>query len=317
MLKKIKIGETNIFNFSSQKFDSNLVSSNYSNNDYTNKDLKQFLKNTRNKKSYIPTSKTHRAIKNSIKYEITNFRAKTFELDSDIKELDNNKASVEENNTSKIDYRHYKYYPIKEIIPLNIQDKNQKLYWLVTYDKLIKTKNIIKILNHKKSIGKNKYNSKQIYTESSIKSKTMKIPKFELFFVKGFDKPIVRPNKNKNSFILAKLYLLNKSEINKILNYINRIDDKINIDKYISMTKKNFFHFINIKKNFGNNPDIDFSYPYCYIYYLGNFMNISMYLFTNSFNYLKTYNIKNNILYSLPSSKKLYKLIKIIIKSFP
>ena len=154
-----------------------------------------------------------------------------------------------------------------------------------------------------------------MYTESNIKSKTMKIPNFELFFVKGFDKPIVRPSKNKNSFILAKLYLLTKNEINKILNYINRIDDKININKYITMTKKYFYHYINIKNNSDYNQD--FNYPYCYIYYLGKFMNISMYLFTNSFKYLETYNIKSKLIYSLPNSKKLYKLIKIIIKSFP
>ena len=42
-----------------------------------------------------------------------------------------------------------------------------------------------------------------------------------------------------------------------------------------------------------------------------------MFLFINSFNYLKTYNINNNLIYSLPSSKKLYKFIKILIKSFP
>ena len=242
MLKKIKIEKKNLLNFSTQKIDSYIESSNDSNNNYTNKDLKLYLKNTRNKKSYIPTSKTHKTNKHSIKCEISNFRAKTFEFESDIKEADNNKDSIEKNNTSKIDYRHYKYYPIKEIIPIKLEDKTQKIYWFVTYDKLIKTKNIIKILNHKKCKDKNIENSKQIYTESSIKSKTMKIPKFELFFVKGFDKPIVRPSKNRNSFILAKLYLLTKSELNKILNYINRIDDTINIGKYISMAKKNFFH---------------------------------------------------------------------------
>ena len=312
MLKKRQISETKqIFNFSSQQIDSHIVSPNNSNNNFTNNDLKQYLKN----KSYIPTSKTHKSIKYTIKYEIKNFQAKTFELESDIKslELDNNSDSKEDNNTSKIDYRHYKNYPINDIFPLKIENENQKFYWLVTYDKLMKTKNIIKILNHNKCNSKNKYNSKQLYTESNIKSKTMKIPNFELFFVKGFDKPIVRPNKNK--FILAKLYLLTKNEINKILNYINRIDDKININKYISMNKKYSYHYIKIKNNSDYNKD--FNYPYCYIYYLGKFMNISMYLFTNSFNYLETYNIKSNLIYSLPNSKKLYKLIKILIKSFP
>ena len=54
-------------------------------------------------------------------------------------------------------------------------------------------------------------------------------------------------------------------------------------------------------------------------------MNISMLFFTNTFNYVKSYQINHinnmdnslNIIYSLPSSKKLYKLIKTIIKTFP
>jgi hypothetical protein len=66
-----------------------------------------------------------------------------------------------------------------------------------------------------------------------------------------------------------------------------------------------------------NNTNFDVNYPYCYIYYLGKFMNITIYLFTNSFDDIKSYNINNSIIYSLPSSKKLYKLIKVIIKTFP
>ena len=119
MLKKSKISETkHYFNFSSQQLNSNIVSSNNSNNNLINNDLKQYLKN----KSYVPTSKTHKSIKHAIKCEITNFRARTFELESDINELelDNNKDSKEDNNTSKIDYRHYKNYPIKDIISLKI-----------------------------------------------------------------------------------------------------------------------------------------------------------------------------------------------------
>ena len=199
----------------------------------------------------------------------------------------------------------------------NFENDNDKLFWLATYDKLMKSKNILKILNCTNFIGEKKINSKPLYTEANLKIKTMKIPKFEIFFVKGYDKPFVRPNKDKNSFILTKLYLLTKNEINKIINFINRTDDKINIDNYAFISQKNIFQYIENKNNSDINNNFDVNYPYCYIYYLGKFMNISIYLFTNSFNYLKTYNINNNLIYSLPSSKKVYKLIKAIIKSFP
>ena len=67
-----------------------------------------------------------------------------------------------------------------------------------------------------------------IYSETSIKTKTIKIKNFELFYVEGYDKPFVKPNKNNKSFIFARLYLLTLKEINKILNFINRIEDKTN-----------------------------------------------------------------------------------------
>ena len=308
MSKIKKFQKKNILNFSSsQKFDSEFLSSN--NKNY----LISYIKNSKNKKINNQTSKTQKSINKPNNYDSKIIQAKTFELESNKKENIKEEKEMQK-STSKIDYRYYKKYPIKEILPINeFRNYNNKLYWLVTYDKLIKSKNIIKILNYSNLIGNNESNNKPIYTEESLKIKTMKIPKFELFFVKGYDKPFVKPNKN--SFILAKLYLLTEKEINKILNFINRTDKKVDFDKYISITKKNIYQFIDIKSNPDIDPDIN--YPYCYIYYLGKFMNISMFLFTNSFNYLKTYNINNNLIYSLPSSKKLYKLIKILIKSFP
>ena len=311
-LKKHKI-----LNFSSSQHKSeNLLTSN-NNNLYTNKGLIDYLKNSRNKVIFHPASKTNKINNKMNKCKTKNtIISKTFELESNKK--GNKNDSNEKKSTSKIDYRHYKKYPLKEIFPLKILEEGKdKLYWLVTYDKLIKSKNIVKILNYDiiDNNDKNQIKAKPIYTESSLKIKTMKIPEFELFFVKGFDKPFVRPSWNKNSFILAKLYLLKKKEINKIVNFINRTDDKINIEKYIPVTKRDIFQYIEIKNNSDINIDINF--PYCYIYYLGKYMNISMYLFTNSFNYIQTYNLNSNIIYSLPSSKKLYKLIKILIRSFP
>ena len=220
-----------------------------------------------------------------------------------------------ESLTKKIDYRYYKLYPIKEIIHFSleyVEKETNELFWFVAYDNLIKTKKILKILN-----SDTKGNEKPIYTENNLKIKNMKIQDFQIFFVKGFDKPFIRPNND--SFILTKLYLLSIKEINKILNYINKAKDKVNIDKYINLdticNENNFWKFINIKHK--NEIDDDISYPYCYFYQIGKYMNKSMLLFTNTFNYINEETNNKSVLYSLPSSKKLYKLIKQLIKLFP
>ena len=215
--------------------------------------------------------------------------------------------------TSKIDYRHYKSYPIEEIIPIQQLDNNNiKLYWFVAYDKLIKSKKIIKILNN--DINDNE---KPIYTENNLKVKFLKIENFEIFFVKGFNKPFVRPNKE--SFILAKLYLLSVNEINKILNYINKTNNKFNINEYMHSDDTNIEYpiceFLDINQKLKDN---DISYPYCFLYNIGKYMNISMILITNSFNNIDkgTNNLNKLLIYSLPSSRKLFKIIKLLMKSF-
>ena len=223
-------------------------------------------------------------------------------------------SNYKEVATIKIDYRHYKSYPIEEIIPFQQLDKDNKdLYWFVAYDKLIKSKKILKILNNDI-----KENEKPIYTEDKLKVKFLKIEDFEIFFVKGFSKPFVRPNKD--SFILAKLYLLSLKEINMILNYLNKTKDKVNINKYMNSDDVNsdypICEFLDIKNK---TNDDDISYPYCFLYNIGKFMNISMLLITNSFNYIDkgTNDFNKLLIYSLPSSRKLYKIIKLLMKSFP
>ena len=273
----------------------------------TRKLFLNYISKTRNKGSSINdiNNRTNICSKNILNQENNN-------QDYDKKEL-----YSEEKSTTKIDYRHYKTYPIKEIFPFSIENLNKESeqhYWLVTYDKLIKSKKILKILNYGIKVNK-----KPIYTESNLKVKYMKIQDYEIFFVKGFDKPFVRPKED--GFILAKLYLLSIKEINKILNYINKTKDKTNIGKYInssiSYSENNICEFININNKI---QDEDISYPYCYFYCIGVFMNISMILFTNTFNYLNEEADNNQnklLLYSLPSSKKLYKLIRLLMKSFP
>ena len=216
--------------------------------------------------------------------------------------------------TSKIDYRHYKSYPIEEIIPLQQLDNNNiKLYWFVAYDKLIKSKKIIKMLNN--DINDNE---KPIYTENNLKVKFLKIEDFEIFFVKGFNKPFVRPNKE--SFILAKLYLLSVNEINKILNYLNKTNNKFDINEYMPSDDINIEYpiceFLDINQKLKDN---DISYPYCFLYNIGKYMNISMILITNSFNNIDKgiNNLNKLLIYSLPSSRKLFKIIKLLMKSFP
>ena len=103
----------------------------------------------------------------------------------------NSIQSNKDKATSKIDYRHYKSYPIEEIIPIQQLDNNNiKLYWFVAYDKLIKSKKIIKILNNDI-----KDNEKAIYTENNLKIKFLKIEDFESFFVIRINKPFVRAHK--------------------------------------------------------------------------------------------------------------------------
>ena len=267
-----------------------------------------------NKKIFNKKGKTIQ--KNKKSAELSS-RSKTnevniFELNSSSYDKTNN-----EKVTSKIDYRHCKIYPIKDILPMQKLDNDfDEYYWLVTYDKLIKTKKILKILNSKFD-----FYDKNMYTEKSLKIKNIKIPNFEIFFVKGFDKPFVRPNKD--SFILTKIYLLSMEEINTVINYLNRTEGKIDIKKYVKKLSINNNSFCDIiKKNNRHNKDIDISYPYCHLFHIGRFMNISMVLFTNTFNKInKSSNSQelNNkkIIYSLPSSKKLHKLVKLLINTFP
>ena len=114
--------------------------------------------------------------------------------------------------------------------------------------------------------------------------------------------------------------MLSVKEINIILNYLNKTRDKVDLDNYINLNDVNnentSCEFLDIRNKL---KDDDISYPYCFLYNIGKFMNISMILITNTFNYIdKGINDSDKLLiYSLPSSRKLYKIIKLLIKSFP
>lgn len=306
-----KYDSSNGFNSNKSNLNDNLILH------LSNKDLINYLSKTRNKKSNNYKNKGNKTFIKSIT-NLGNTSQNQLEI-SKTYEFEPIPEDREKKETLKKDYSNFRKYPITEIIPINkIDNQKENLYWLVTYDKLMKTKKIIKILNSGNYLDEDNLNNskRMIYTESILKIKAMKIPQYEIFFVEGYSKPFVKYNKN--SFILAKLYLLTIKEINKILNYINRTENRINIDNYIfSINKANSYQFIDYK------CDADINYPYCYICYLGKFMNISMYLFTNLFNYTNYDNneiINDNsrkLIYSLPSAKKIFKFVKILIKIFP
>ena len=219
---------------------------------------------------------------------------------------------MEEKKTKKIDYRYNKEYPLSEIIPLQfpINASEKKLYWFVAYDKYMNTKKIKKILMN--NDNKEDIINKPLNSEKEIIVKCRTIEDYEIFFVDGYEKPFVRPKKG--SFIFVKMYLLTLKEINKVFNFLNRTDNHINVSNNNSHVKKrNSYKLIN------NKNAIDGYYPYCYIFYIGQYMNKSMYLFTNLFTNgnIPTINNNLNLKYSLPNDKKLYKLIKLVIENFP
>ena len=304
-----KYDSSNEFNTNKSNLNDNLILH------LSNQDLINYLNKTRNRKSNNHKKEGNKTyIKNITNLEKESQAQLEFSKTYEFEPISEDREKKE---TMKKDYKNFIKYPITEIIPINRIDlEKENLYWLVTYDKLMKTKKIINILNLGNDLGDDINNKRMIYTESSLKIKAMKIPQYEIFFVEGYGKPFVKYNKN--SFILAKLYLLTIKEINKILNYINRTENRINIDNYIcSNNKINPYQYIDYK------CDPDINYPYSYICYLGKFMNISMYLFTNLFNF-NNYNnneiindYSGKLIYSLPSSKKIFKFVKILIKIFP
>ena len=259
---------------------------------------------------------------------------------------------MEQESTNKIDYRYIKKCPIKEIISTfkndeeNNTNNEQQYFWFATYDKLMKAKHLIKILNY--------YNNKpfeqqnNINTYSNLKEKTLIIKDFEIYFHENMNKPLIKYSKG--GTIYTKLYLLTLKEISLIFSYINRIEYKIDYDRLNYLQRKGEYEVVN-----DNNNRIIL--PYCLIYCLGKYMNINIYSFSNNIdlnihldeisfdkkqrissytvlnnnnaddNYFSKDNIHvhnkmnntniNRFNYKLPNSKKIAKLVKIINLNFP
>jgi len=213
---------------------------------------------------------------------------------------------ISQKSTNKIDYKFTKKYPINEIIKekmkINIlKNKESQLFWFAAYGKLMKTKNLMKILNYYNNYG----NKKVVYNNISIKEKSIKIEDFESFFQKNSNKLYIKYSKG--NYTLAKLYLLTLKEISLIFKYMNRTECDIKNDILNILQKKGSYHKMDNIKN-------KFIFPYGLIYYLGDYMNTNIFTFSNM-------NVTNNdndeINYELPKSKKIIKLIKIINRSFP
>ena len=260
------------------------------------------------------------------------------------------KDQISQDSTNKIDYRYIKRRPIKEMImPYKNEEKeinkDEQLFWFATYDKLMKTKYLLKIFNY--------YNNKPFESHQKLKldlkEKTLVIKDFEIYFYENSNKPFIRYEKG--GTIYTKLYLLTLKQINQIFSYLNRIDYKINYDILTYLQRKGTFQIINDNSN-------EVILPYCLIYSLGKYMNINIYAFTNNIDYniyseensfqksqrISSYtmvnndnkNLRLNYLFSndkkntkmdntninrenfkLPNSKKIAKLIKIINLNYP
>jgi len=251
--------------------------------------------------SYQPKIKEYKQINTEPKDTEKN-NSKYIKIEDEISE-----DEASQKSTNKIDYRYMKKYPINKIIEEKIKinfmkNKESKLFWFAAYGKLMKTKNLMKILNF--------YNygrKKVLYSNISIKEKSIKIDDYETFFQKGSNKIYIKYSKG--NYIYAKLYLLTLKEISLIFKYMNRTECEIKYDKLNYLQKKGSYLRIDDKKN-------KFIFPYGLIYYLGDYMNTKIFTFSNLLSIDNDYRI-DDIKYELPKSKKIVKLIKIINRSFP
>ena len=250
--------------------------------------------------------------------------------ENDLKSLDKTILHEEDDDTNKIDYR---YYPKIPEIESNL-DNNKSLFWLATYDKLMKKSKIVKILSYysdslsqkdseifviedahsdyKEEESKEK--QKKLNEKYKFKEKTMVIQGYEIYFIKKHCKPFVKQKRGGKIFI--KLYLLSLEQINQIFSYINRLEYKKYIDNLNSFRQKNSFRIIN-----NCNKTI---YNYTKIFCLGTFMNTNIYMLSHTIKNKERNEYENNDFYSsnyllnnLPSCNKIAKIIKVLMINFP
>ena len=296
---------------------SHSISNNQSNNKHMENNFKDSLEGS------ISESKTNIFIPDSLnntKSSIVNITKKKIQKKNRMNDsknkniiknnnLENEEKSSGKNNeesTKKIDYRFYTNYPII-IINNSVKSKEEEKnkYWLAVYDKLMNRKKIIKILNYyEKEINKNDINND--LNDDSIKEQLLIIKDFDIYFMKQSNKPFIKYIKG--NCIFTKLYLLTVDQINLVYNYINR---------YKLSFSKNDIKMLNIKGHYHKLNENYKNFPYNMIYHMGNYMNINIYGFSNyhiQYNNISSYNYLNQ---KFPSSKKVAKLIKLLMINFP
>ena len=245
-------------------------------------------------------------------------------MNNKVKKKSSKNKSIKSSNhpiniTKKINYKFYSNYPIIRtgitfINDYNIKSK-EKYYWFAAYDNLIKTKKLLKIFSFYNIASRDSisFGNEKLYNDfAQIKEKKLEIKNYELYYVKNNDnKPFIR--KSEGNLIYAKLYLLNLKQLNMIFSYINKIE----FDDYFKTLDnlKQKGKYINIFRD--NNLNINYPTIYC----LGSFMNIGIYSFSREIKekeLLKPDGNNTNIEINLtPNSKKIAKLIKILLMNFP
>ncbi len=239
------------------------------------------------------------------KNRMSDSKNKNINNNNNIESEEKSSGKNNEESTKKIDYRFYTNYPII-IINNSFKKKEEEKnkYWLAVYDKLMNRKKIIKILNYYEKDNDNNNNNN--LNEESIKEQLLIIKDFDIYFMKQSNKPFIKYIKG--NCIFTKLYLLTVDQINLVLNYINR---------YKLSFSKNDIKMLNLKGNYQKINENYKNFPYNMIYHMGNYMNINIYGFSNyhiQSNNISSYNYLNQ---KFPSSKKVAKLIKLLMINFP
>ena len=285
------------------------------------------LKNSKNQRN---NSSNFSNTKNFAKTQEENSENISSSEEIDLKSLDKKNLYEQDDDTNKIDYRYYPKIPEIE----SSSDKNKSLFWLATYDKLMKKSKIVKILSYySDSLSQkdseifviedahsdykeeeSKVIEKKLNEKYNFKEKTIVIQGYEIYFVKKHCKPFVQQKKGAKIFV--KLYLLSLEQINQIFSYINRLEYKKYIGDLNSFRQKNSFRIIN-----NCNKTI---YNYTKIFCLGSFMNTNIYMFSHTSKNKEKYEYENNDFYTvnyllnnLPSCNKIAKIIKVLMINFP
>lgn len=218
--------------------------------------------------------------------------------------------------TQNVSYDSSQFQKFLSLNEENEKNKKIKYYWFATYDKLIKRKKFSKIFSFYNLTSRDSivYGNQKIINESNkIIEKELEIKNYQIYFIKNINRPFLR--KSEGSKIYVKLYLLTKKQFNIILSYLNRIeyDDYITDLDNIS-TKDNYITIFDNKNTNNKYHNLNYSTIYC----LGSYMNIPIFSFSrlSDENYVLYKDLPTE-LEQYPNSKKVAKLIKLLLLNFP